>query len=127
MLQMVANRYINVVMNPAANMFNLADYVYPTQDAAGHQITSWAENQQMYASQATSWPACSNITIEEGYGQEGMAALSFMTGITSSQGGFSGSAAYAKVRNSIGCINTGPAGFDFASGSPKWDITPRNP
>jgi hypothetical protein len=124
-LQYVANYYINLVLNPAANMYNLGDYVYPTLNHSGHQITSWAENRTFYSLQSKSWPSCADITIDDGYVQTGMAALSYMTKITSSQGGYSGLAAYNAVRKTVGCINTGPAGFDFASGSPKWDITPR--
>jgi hypothetical protein len=124
LLQFVANRYINMAMNPAANIYNLADYVYPTLDQNGNQIASWVENQALYASQPSKWGPCS-ISIDEGYAQEGMAVLAYSSGLTSTVGGtYSGSEAYNKVRATLGCINNAP-GADFASGSPKWDITPR--
>jgi len=123
MLQYVANRYINVALNPAANKYDLQDYVYPTLDASGNQITSWTENQTFYAGHDSGWFPCSGISIDEGYGQEGMAILAYAYGLTS--GGYSGAAAYNAVRSTIGCINNSP-GNDFASGSPKWDITPEN-
>ena len=127
MLSFVANHYINQVLNPAANMHQLADYVYPTSDNSSAQtgISTWSQAETFYASITTTWPLCANITIDEPYAQEGAAALSFMTGITSSQGSYSGSVAYNNVRTTMGCI-TGSTGHDFASGSPKWDITPRN-
>lgn len=124
LLQFVANRYINMAMNPTANLYNLSDYVYPTLNQKGNQIPSWTENQALYASQPTKWGVCS-ISIDEGYAQEGMAVLAYSYGLTSTVGGtYSGSEAYTKVRATLGCINNA-AGADFASGSPKWDITPR--
>lgn len=124
LLGYVTNRYFNVVLNPAANMYNLADYVYPTLDATGKQITSWTENQTFYVSQLSAWPVCSAITMDESYGHESLAGMSYLYTLTSAQGGYSGSTAYNKVRSTIGCINNAP-GHDFASSSPKWDITPR--
>jgi len=124
MLGFVANRYLNLALNPAANTYNLSDYVYPTLDADGKQITSWAANQKFYASQPTGWPPCGGQNPDESYTAESMAAMSYFYSMTSSQGGYSGEAAYNKIRSSIGCIKNVP-GADFASGSPKWDITPR--
>lgn len=124
MLAYVANRYLNMVLNPAANIYNLSDYVYPTLDAGGKQITSWVANQTFYSSQATGWPVCGSQNPDEWYAAEGMAAMSYFYVLTSSEGGYRGSAAYEKIRSSMKCINKVP-GSDFASGSPKWDITPR--
>jgi hypothetical protein len=124
MLGFVANRYLNVALNPEANMYNLSDYVYPTLDAKGGQITSWTDNQSFYASQPTGWPACGNQNPDESYTAESMAAMSYFFTLTSSKGGYSGATAYNKVRSTMPCINNS-TGFDFASGSPKWDITPR--
>jgi hypothetical protein len=124
LLGLVANRYLNMALNPAANIYNLSDYVYPTLDTKGKQIDSWAANQALYASQPTGWPACGSQNPDEWYAAEGMAAMSYFAALTSSQGGYSGSAAYEKIRSSMKCITNVP-GADFASGSPKWDITPR--
>jgi hypothetical protein len=124
MLDYVANRYLNMVLNPASNMYNLSDYVYPTLDASGKQITSWAANQALYASQPTGWPTCGSQNPDEWYAAEGMAAMSYFYTLTSLQGAYSGRMAYDKIRSSMKCINGFP-GTDFASGSPKWDITPR--
>src|SRR5262249_47429620 len=46
MLVFTANHFINEALNPASNIFHLSDYVYPTLDNDGNQITSWTENQQ---------------------------------------------------------------------------------
>jgi hypothetical protein len=119
MLGFVANRYLNVALNPESNVYSLSDYVYPTLDANGGQITSWAANQSLYASQPTGWPPCGSQNPDEWYTAESMAAMSYLFRLSSSQGGFSGATAYNKVRSTMGCLN------DFASGSPKWDITPR--
>ena len=124
MLAFVANRYLNVALNPAANVYNLSDYVYPTLEASGKQPASWAANQALYASQPNGWPACGNQNPDEWYTAESMAAMSYFYSLTSSQGGYSGAAAYNKIRSTMGCIKNSP-GADFASGSPKWDITPR--
>ncbi len=122
LLQFGEKRYIHLTEDPAANVYNMADYVFPTLDQSGNWITSWAQSKTFYASQPTAWPACGNITLDESYGHEGLAALSFGAAANMTDGGFSASAGYTKVRNSIGCL-TGTNSFQDSS--PKWDITPR--
>jgi hypothetical protein len=127
MLNLIANRYLNEVLNPVANVFDITDYVFPTLDVNGTQPKSWARVQQLYASHTASWPSASSITIDDTYGADSVAAMSYLTGITSSQGGYDGLAAYNKVRAMLvasGAVDQTP-GKDFASSSPKWDITPR--
>jgi hypothetical protein len=122
MLQFVENRLINVALSPAANIYNLGDYVYPTLDASGKQITSWSENQTFYASQPSSWR--SSACTDEGYASENLAGLSFGYGMTS--GSFSGAAAYNKMRSSL-LTSCAASNETYANSSPKWDITPRQP
>src|ERR1700683_5180937 len=122
LLQFGEKRYIHLTEDPAANVYNMADYVFPTLDASGNWITSWAQSKTFYASQPTAWPACGNITLDESYGHEGLAALSCGAAANMTDAGFSASAGYTKVRNSIGCL-TGTNSFQDSS--PKWDITPR--
>ena len=124
MLNYVANRYLNMALNPAANIYNLSDYVYPTLDSNGKQIASWAANQALYASQPTNWPACGSQNPDEWYLAEAIASMSYFYTLTSLDGGYNGRAAYEKIRSSVKCLSGFP-GTDFASGSPKWDITPR--
>jgi hypothetical protein len=119
MLGYVANHFINEALNPATNIYHLANYVYPTLDQNGAEITSWAAVQKFYATQPTGWPACGAQTTDEWYTGENAAAMSYFYGMTSSQGGYSGSAAYNKIRSTMGCLS------DFSNNSPKWDITPR--
>jgi hypothetical protein len=121
LLQSVENRLINIAQNSAANIYNLADYVYPTLDANGNQITSWAQNQTFYASQPKAWP---DDCTDEGYAAENLGDLSYGYSMTSSLGGYSGSAAYNAVRKGLmaACASGGKT---FANTSPKWDITPR--
>ena len=122
-LGFVANHFINEALNPASNIYHLSDYVYPTLDASGKQITSWAEDQTFYipGGQGTSWPACGQQTTDEWYTAENMSAMSYFYTLTSSQGKYSGASAYNKLRTSAvqRCI------ADFSNKSPKWDITPR--
>ncbi|HEY2547601.1 MAG TPA: Ig-like domain-containing protein [Candidatus Acidoferrum sp.] len=123
----VANHFINEALNPASNIYHLSDYVFPTLDASGNEITSWAEDQAFYAFQPTTWPACGAQNPDEWYTGEDMAAMSYFYTITSAQGGYSGASAYNTLRsaqNALGCVNNAP-GADFATASPKWDITPR--
>lgn len=127
------NYYINHVMDPnGPAMWALGDYVFPTRNASSTFISSWTQYKSLFATIPSSWPACSSTNIDEGYGWEGMAALSWGYGLVSNEG-FSGVAAYNKVRNSIGCISKywlSPnaqytAGQNFSDASPKWDMTPR--
>jgi hypothetical protein len=113
----IANYYLNVALNPAANIFSLADYVYPTLDNSSGQITSWAENNTFYATQTAAWSGCGNM--DEDYAAENIAVMSYLYPFTSSQGGYSGATAYNTARTGRGCISF------FATTSPKWDITPR--
>jgi len=123
MLQFAENRLINVAMNPNANPFSLSNYVYPTLNNTGGQITTWTQNQTFYASQSTSWP---DDCTDEGYTAENLAGLSFAYGMTSTGAfpGFSGASAYNNVRSGLmaACAS---GGNTFANASPKWDITPR--
>jgi hypothetical protein len=121
MLQFVENRLINMAINPAANIYNLADYVYPTLDSGGNQITSWTQNQTFYASQPKAWP---DDCTDEGYSAENLAGLSFGYLMTSTIGGYSGATAYNTVRKGLTAACTS-GGKTFANSSPKWDITPR--
>lgn len=123
MLAFVADRYLNVALNPAANIYNLSDYVYPTMGPDGKQIETWQENQAMYATPTKGWPACGTQNPDEGYTVESAAAMSYFSRMKSRHGGYDGAAAYHKIRSTMGC--SGVPNFDFASGSPKWDITPR--
>jgi hypothetical protein len=111
------------VMNPDANIYTLGDYVYPTLDQNGKQITSWKQSQTFYTSQPKQFRVCDATTMDEDYAHESMGVLSYMYGLSTD--GYKGSDAYNLLRSKIGCINRGPTGYDFASGSPKWDITPR--
>lgn len=125
----VANHFINEALNPASNIFHLADYVFPTLDASGGEITSWAEDQTFYVpgGQTKSWPKCGAQNPDEWYTGEDMAAMSYFYTMTSSQGGYSGATAYNTLRSAqdaLGCVNNSP-GNDFPTASPKWDITPR--
>jgi hypothetical protein len=124
LLAFVADRYLNMALNPAANIYNLSDYVYPTMGPNGKQIESWEENQSLYASPTTGWPACGSQNPDEGYTVESAAAMSYLYRMKSLHGGYDGAAAYNKIRSTMGCTSGAPK-FDFASGSPKWDITPR--
>jgi Bacterial Ig domain len=119
MLAYLANHFINEALNPATNIYHLSDYVYPTLDQNGAEITSWTEVQTFYATQPTGWPVCGAQTTDEWYTGEDAAAMSYFYGLTSSQGGYSGSVAYNKIRSTMGCLS------DFSNNSPKWDITPR--
>jgi hypothetical protein len=123
----VANHFINEALNPASNIYHLSDYVFPTLDASGNEITSWAEDQTFYVQQRSSWPACGAQNPDEWYTGENMAAMSYFYLMTSSQGGYSGATAYNTLRSAqdaLGCVNNAP-GADFPTASPKWDITPR--
>jgi Bacterial Ig domain len=125
----VANHFINEALNPASNMYHLSDYVFPTLDANGNEITSWTEDQTFYVpgGQATSWPRCGQQNPDEWYTGEDMAALSYFYTMSSSQGGYSGATAYNTLRSAqdaLGCVDNFP-GADFPTASPKWDITPR--
>jgi len=114
----MANRYLNEILNPAANIFDLGSYVYPTQDNAGLQtgISSWANDQLFYATKPTAWGTC-NVGVDESAQYTAQGATSLYYRLTSSQGGFSGAAAWTKLVSSANC--------GFTSGSPKWDLTPR--
>lgn len=125
----VANHFINEALNPASNIFHLANYVFPTLDASGGEITSWTQNQTFYVpgGQPTSWPKCGAQNPDEWYTGENMAAMSYFYTMNSSQGGYSGATAYNTIRSAqdaLGCVNNSP-GADFPTASPKWDITPR--
>ena len=125
----VANHFVNEALNPASNIYHLSDYVFPTLDASGNEITTWTEDQTFYVpgGQATSWPACGAQNPDEWYTGEDMAALSYFYTMTSSQGGYSGATAYNTLRSAqdaLGCVNHA-SGADFPTASPKWDITPR--
>ena len=123
----VANHFINEALNPASNIYHLSDYVFPTLDSSGGEITSWAEDQTFYFAQPTSWPKCGAQNADEWYTGEDMAAMSYFYTMTSSQGGYSGATAYNTLRSAqdaLGCVNNTP-GADFPTASPKWDITPR--
>jgi len=125
----VANHFINEALNPVSNIYHLSDYVFPTLDASGNEITSWTEDQTFYVpgGQTTSWPPCGQQNVDEWYTGENMAAMSYFYTMTSSQGGYSGATAYNTLRtaqDALGCVNNTP-GADFPTGSPKWDITPR--
>jgi hypothetical protein len=122
MLDYIANYYLNEALNPAANIYDLGDYVFPTLDQNGNQFTSWSQEQTYYVSHPTSWDGCNQDT-DESYHLESMAAMSFMFNRTSSQGGYSGAQAWNAIRNTAGCLS-GP-GNTFQSDSPKWDIVPR--
>ena len=124
LLSYTANHFINEALNPASNIYHLSDYVYPTLDASGKQITSWAEDQTFYipGGQGTSWPKHrQQQTTDEWYTAENVSAMSYFYSMTSSQGGYSGAAAYNAVRT--GGIEKCIA--DFSNNSPKWDIVPR--
>lgn len=122
----VANRGINIAQDPSANVYNLSDYVYPTLNNSGGQIPSWSNNQTFYATQPSSWVSCSaQQDIDEGYQEESLAGVSFAYLITSNES-YYGAASYNTIRNGIyatGLVNN-CTGYDFASGSPKWDIVP---
>jgi Big-like domain-containing protein len=125
----VANHFINEALNPVSNILHLSDYVFPTLDASGGEIASWAEDQNFYApgAQAPSWPKCGAQNPDEWYTGENMAAMSYFYTMSSSQGGYSGATAYNTLRSAqdaLGCVNNAP-GADFPTASPKWDITPR--
>lgn len=125
----VANHFINEALNPASNIYHLSDYVFPTLDANGGEITSWTEDQAFYVpgGQPTTWPKCGSQNPDEWYTGEDMAAMSYFYTMTSSQGGYSGATAYNTLRSAqhaLGCVNNSP-GADFPTASPKWDITPR--
>jgi hypothetical protein len=129
MLEYVANHFINEALNPVSNIYHLSNYVFPTMNASGGEITSWAEDQTLYVpgGQATSWPACGAQNPDEWYTGENMAAMSYFYTMTSSQGGYSGAIAYNTLRSAqdaLGCVRNSP-GNDFPTASPKWDITPR--
>lgn len=122
-LSTVANRQINITLNPAANIFNFEDYVYPVLNNAGAQISSWTQNQTLYATQPSSFTCYGNSSADEGYAYENMTGLSFDYNLVSSQGGYSGAMAWYKLLSALvtggpGCIT------DFQNYSPKWDITP---
>jgi glucuronoarabinoxylan endo-1,4-beta-xylanase len=131
--QYVANHFINEAMNPASNPFHLSDYVYPTEDASGGPITTWAENQSLYFAQGASWAGCPSGTTggaDEWYTAEDMSAMSYFTGLSETFSGnnYSGQSAYNVIRGGSGiasCLgyfsSTGVAGF----GSPKWSMVPR--
>jgi hypothetical protein len=122
-LTYTANHFINEALNPASNIYHLSDYVYPTLDSSGNQITSWTEDQALYVpgGQTSAWPACGAQAADEWYTAEAMAAMSYFYNMTSSQGGYSGASAYNAVRSGaiVPCI------ADFSNNSPKWDIVPR--
>jgi len=128
LLNIPANYYLNEALNPATNVAHLVDYVYPTADSAGNQITTWAQQQTFYATQTPSWPNCTG-TADEQYGTVSTAAASYFYGLTSSQGGYNGATAWNKLRTLIfnaGCItNTSFPAVAFATASPKYDIVPR--
>jgi len=131
MLKLVANKYINTALNPATSVFHFQDYVYPTLDNSGNQITSWTENETFYTQPyaAGPWITAGNRDVDDcsSCPSNSTAALSYMTGITSSQGGYSGLNAYNNMRTVLqanGYICTTP-NFDFCSHSPKFDIVPR--
>src|SRR5262249_23969973 len=89
-------------LNPASNPFHLSDYVYPTLDVSGNQITSWAQDQTFYVpnGQPTAWPNVNlGVGFDEWFVGEGASAVSYMTGITSSQGGYSGLSAYNVIQS----------------------------
>jgi len=125
-LAFTANHFLNEALNPASNPFHLSDYVYPTLDHNGNQITSWAQDQTLYVpgGQRTGWPNCpTNASADEWYVAESGSAMSYFFNMTSAQGGYSGATAYNKVRNEAlaSCLSS------FSQFSPKWDITPRQP
>jgi hypothetical protein len=128
MLAFVQNWYINTVMDPNASMYALGAYVFPTLDGSGNQIPNWSSMHQFYASGSwplTSWGSGSSLCGDEGYGAEGVGVLSFGYSLTS-KAGYRGSTAYNIARPSlIAACNSGNVTFAGPTGSPKWDITPR--
>src|SRR5215467_724277 len=110
MLAFVANHFINEALNPASNIFHLSDYVYPTLNHTGNEISTWAENQSLYTpnGQPASWPPCDRQNPDEWYTGQSMSAMSYFYGLTSSQGGYSGAGAYDKIREAqrkLGCLD----------------------
>lgn len=127
-LQSVENWFINVVENPDAGMFVLGDYVYPTLNASGGSITGWKEFQAMYSPDnwpRRRWGADASLCGDEGYGAEGVAALSYGFSMTSNEG-YAGTTAYNKARTSLlAACSAAKITFPGPNGSPKWDIVPR--
>jgi hypothetical protein len=128
MLQFVENWYINVVADPNASMFITGDYVYPTLDGNGKQISDWAAMHQFYA--AGNWPRKGfdpgRTCGDETYAGGAVAVLSYGRGLTSNEG-YSGLAAFNVARPALlAACAKGRITFDgTGGGSPKWDITPR--
>jgi hypothetical protein len=130
MLQFVENWYIDVVEDPNASPFLFGQYVFPTLNGSGGQITSFSQFPPFYTPGSwplKSWGGGSSLCGDGGYGAQGVAALSFGYTMTSSEG-FTGRAAYNAARPSLlAACTSAHISFGDSNGSPKWDITPRQP
>ena len=126
LLQFTSKRYIHLTQDPSANVFTLADYVFPTTDVNGNWFTSYSAVVPYYASYPTHWPGIGGGTCQGGdepYDLEGLAAFSY--GYALSDGGFSASAGWNTMRSQLQpCWSDRTAGYGFPF-DPKWDITPR--
>ena len=122
LLQWDANRYFNILLNPAVNHYLIEQYVYPTtlvgpvcQNPANPGciwISDWNTFQTGYLSLPTGW---SDRGVD--YGAEAAAALSFMTNLTVD--GYNG-------MNAWNFFTTSDATYlgQVYNNEPQWSIAP---
>jgi hypothetical protein len=124
--QYTTKRYIHLTQDPTANVYTLANYVFPTTDANNNWFTNWVSQSAYWASTPTHWPGVGGGTCQGGdepYDLEGLAAFSY--GYAFSDAGFSAASGWNAMRSQLQpCWADTSAGYGFAF-DPKWDITPR--
>jgi hypothetical protein len=118
-----AHRYLNIVLNPAANKYLIGEYVYPILKVGGsgcnsypingtcQWVADWTTFKNAYCSQPSDW-----LRSGSDYEAISAAAMSFLTGITVD--GYSGAAAYNYLVANDDAV---PAVF---ATEPMWAIRP---
>jgi len=100
--QYAMKRYIHLTQDPTANIYTLADYVFPTTDVNGNWFTSYSAMVPYYANYPTHWPGIGGGTCQGGdepYNLEGLAAFSY--GYAFSDAGFSAAAGWNRMRSEL--------------------------
>ncbi|MGC1606034.1 MAG: Ig-like domain-containing protein, partial [Candidatus Acidiferrum sp.] len=125
--QYAMKRYIHLTQDPTANIYTLADYVFPTTDVNGNWFTSFSAMVPYYNTYPTNWPGIGGGTCQGGdepYDLEGLAAFSY--GYSFNDAGFSGATGWNLMRSELQPCwsSTNPSIGGFPT-DPKWDITPR--
>ncbi len=128
LLQYVTKRYTHLTQDPTANIYTLANYVFPTTDANGNWFTSYSAMVPYYASYPTNWPGIGGGTCQGGdepYDLEGLAAFSYGATYNFTDAGYSASSGWNAMRSQLQpCWSDTTQGYGFPF-DPKWDITPR--